>query len=136
IHGDCHCGNILDRPDEGLMIIDFDDMMTGPPVQDLWLLLPEHIQNSRREFALIVDGYSCIREFDCNTINLIEPLRAMRIIYFLDWCSRQIDDYKFRHNFPDWGTDSFWRREIADLQAQLNLIKELKYSSDQLYQEY
>ena len=30
IHGDCHRGNILDRLDEGLLIIDFDDMMTGP----------------------------------------------------------------------------------------------------------
>ncbi|HKK47595.1 MAG TPA: phosphotransferase, partial [Alkalispirochaeta sp.] len=27
IHGDCHRGNILDRPGEGLLLIDFDDMM-------------------------------------------------------------------------------------------------------------
>ncbi|MBE3064208.1 MAG: serine/threonine protein kinase, partial [Spirochaetes bacterium] len=41
IHGDCHRGNILDRPGEGLLVIDFDDMMSGPAVQDLWLLLPD-----------------------------------------------------------------------------------------------
>lgn len=35
LHGDAHCGNILSRPDEGLMLIDFDDMLTGPAVQDL-----------------------------------------------------------------------------------------------------
>ncbi|NQT92157.1 MAG: serine/threonine protein kinase [Lentisphaerae bacterium] len=34
IHGDCHCGNLLHRPGEGIMIIDFDDMMVGPPLQD------------------------------------------------------------------------------------------------------
>ena len=39
IHGDCHRGNILDRKGERLHIIDFDDMMMGPPVQDLLLLL-------------------------------------------------------------------------------------------------
>ena len=37
IHADLHRGNIMERPGEGLLIIDFDDMMVGPPVQDLWL---------------------------------------------------------------------------------------------------
>ena len=31
IHGDCHRGNLLERPGEGLMVIDFDDMMIRPP---------------------------------------------------------------------------------------------------------
>lgn len=123
IHGDCHRGNILERPDEGLMIIDFDDMMTGPPVQDLWLLLPEHVENCRRELDLMLSGYCELRDFDFNTISLIEPLRAMRMIYFLAWCSTQIDDFKFRANFPDWGDEAFWRREIGDLRRQLALIR-------------
>ncbi len=42
IHGDCHSGNIIFRPENGIMLIDFDDMMTGPPIQDLWFLLPEY----------------------------------------------------------------------------------------------
>jgi Ser/Thr protein kinase RdoA (MazF antagonist) len=124
IHADLHRANILERPDEGLMIIDFDDMMEGPPVQDLWLLLPEHIHNAKREFELILRGYTRLRDFEHETIRLIEPLRAMRIIYFLDWCSTQVDDFKFQHNFPDWGNDAFWRREVADLTHQLNLIRE------------
>jgi Ser/Thr protein kinase RdoA (MazF antagonist) len=123
IHADLHRANILERPDEGLMIIDFDDMMEGPPVQDLWLLLPEHLYKSRREFDLIIEGYTQLRDFEFETIRLVEPLRAMRIIYFLSWCSTQMNDYKFQHNFPDWGNDAFWRREIADLQHQLQLIK-------------
>jgi Ser/Thr protein kinase RdoA (MazF antagonist) len=123
IHGDCHRGNILERPDEGLMIIDFDDMMTGPPVQDLWLLLPEHVEQCRRELDLVLDGYCELRDFDFNTIQLIEPLRAMRMIYFLAWCSTQMDDFKFRANFPDWGSEAFWRREIGDLRRQLELIR-------------
>ena len=123
IHADLHRANILERPDEGLMIIDFDDMMEGPPVQDLWLLLPQHIHESQRELDLILEGYTQLRDFEFETIRLIEPLRAMRIIYFLSWCSTQVNDYKFQHNFPDWGGDAFWRREISDLQHQLELIK-------------
>jgi len=123
VHGDLHRGNILERPGEGLLMIDFDDMLNGPPVQDLWLLLPDHMPDARREFDLIIDGYEEFRESDYSWTRLVEPLRAMRIIYFLAWCSRQVNDYKFKANFPDWGGDSFWRREVADLKSLLNLIR-------------
>ncbi len=123
LHGDCHRGNILFRPSEGLMIIDFDDMMTGPPIQDLWLLLPEHAEKCQREIQLILEGYEMFRTFNRQTIRLIEPLRAMRIIYFLAWCSKQAGDYQFKNNFPDWGSDGFWQKEIADLGRQLNIIE-------------
>ena len=63
------------------------------------------------------------RDFDWHTLKLIEPLRAMRIIYFLAWCSRQSNDFKFQNNFPDWGSDGFWQKEIADLGRQLRVIE-------------
>lgn len=124
IHGDCHCGNLLKRPGEGIMVIDFDDMMTGPPVQDMWILLPDHANNCRQELDLLLHGYEQFREFDDFSIRLIEPLRAMRIIYFLAWCSQQINDFKFQAMYPDWGNDIFWQREITDLTSQLQIIRE------------
>ena len=36
IHGDCHRANILERPGEGLMMIDFDDMVMGPAIQKFY----------------------------------------------------------------------------------------------------
>ena len=129
LHGDLHRGNILDRLDEGLLLIDFDDMAMGPPVQDLWLLLPDRAANSRTEIELFLEGYEQFRDFDRDTLACIEPLRAMRMIYFLAWCSRQIDDYQFRSNFPDWGNDSFWRKEINDLQEQMGFVRESISSS-------
>lgn len=124
IHGDFHRKNLLHRPGEGIMVIDFDDMMTGPAVQDLWLLLPDHANRCRKEIDLLLRGYEQFREFDEATLKLIEPLRAMRIIYFLAWCGRQSEDYQFRQNFPNWGTDGFWKREISDLEKQLQVIYE------------
>jgi Ser/Thr protein kinase RdoA (MazF antagonist) len=115
--------NFLHRPGEGIMVIDFDDMLTGPPIQDLWLLLPDHAVKCRREIQLLLQGYEQFREFDDRTLKLIEPLRAMRIIYFLAWCSRQSSDYKFRTLFPDWGNEIFWQTEIKDLEQQLAVIK-------------
>jgi Ser/Thr protein kinase RdoA (MazF antagonist) len=122
IHGDCHRANILERPDEGLMVIDFDDMVMGPPVQDIWLLLPDHANRTRREINLILDGYEQFLEFDDGSLRLVEILRAMRIIYFLSWCSTQVDDFKFQSNFPDWGSEMFWQRELADLEHQYHAI--------------
>ena len=51
VHGDCHGGNLLYRPGEGVMVIDFDDRMMAPPVQDLWLLLPDRADRCQRELA-------------------------------------------------------------------------------------
>jgi Ser/Thr protein kinase RdoA (MazF antagonist) len=136
VHGDCHRGNLLDRPDEGIMVIDFDDMMTAPPVQDLWLLLPGYAHECPHEIDLLLEGYEQFREFDYTSIQLIEPLRAMRIIYFLSWCSRQVGDFKFEHHYPDWGTPSFWRREICDLRTQLEVIKTGQQGNNQDNLEY
>ncbi|MDG5816365.1 serine/threonine protein kinase [Chitinispirillales bacterium ANBcel5] len=122
IHGDCHRGNILDRLDEGFLLIDFDDMAMGPPVQDIWLLLPDRAEHCEYELQRFLNGYERFRSFDRATVKCIEPLRAMRMIYFLSWCSRQVDDFQFRKNFPDWGNDSFWQKEINDLREQMGFV--------------
>ena len=122
IHGDCHRANILERPDSGLMVIDFDDMVMGPPVQDIWLLLPDHANQSRHEINLILEGYEQFMEFDDRSLRLVEILRAMRLIYFLAWCSTQVGDFRFQTNFPDWGSEQFWQRELSDIEHQYHAI--------------
>ncbi len=124
IHGDAHAANILDRPDEGIMVIDFDDMAMGPPVHDLWMLLPGNKSEARYELDLILEGYEQMREFQSWTLRLVEPLRMMRMLYFLAWAAMQSDDPGFRHNFPDWGTHNFWQREIGNLRIQLQNIRD------------
>jgi len=124
IHGDCHRGNILDRPGEGLLLIDFDDMMVGPRVQDLWLLLPDHAATCRAEIAALVEGYEQFKPFDPRELRLIESLRFMRMIYFLAWRSMQRDDAWFAREFPDWGGEAFWIREMEDLQDQADILRE------------
>ncbi|HMP89455.1 MAG TPA: serine/threonine protein kinase [Kiritimatiellia bacterium] len=123
IHGDCHAQNLLDRPDEPLRLIDFDDMALGPSVQDVWMLLPDRVENSRRELDLLLDGYETFRPMPLNEMCLVEPLRAMRFIHFAAWCARQKADGGFNRLAPDWGSEQYWKREIDDLQKQLALIR-------------
>lgn len=135
LHGDCHRANILARPGaraadgstgpaEPFFLIDFDDMCLGPPVQDLWMMLPGHVRDSRAELDHLLDGYETFRAFDYPTLRLIEPLRAMRIIHYTAWCARQKADGGFARVSPDWGTAAFWRQETADLERQRQEIED------------
>lgn len=119
IHGDCHRGNILDRPGEGLLLIDFDDMMTGPVVQDLWLLLPDRADECGRQLTMLLDGYEEFMPFDRRQLELIEPLRFMRMIHFLAWRAAQRHDDWFLRQEPEWGNRAFWIRELEDFRDQV-----------------
>lgn len=124
IHGDCHAQNLLDRPEEPLHLIDFDDMAQGPAAQDLWMLLPDRLEKSKRELDLLLEGYETFRTLDPAELRLIEPLRAMRYIHYTAWCARQKADGGFNRLAPDWGTQQYWLKEIDDLGKQLALIEQ------------
>jgi Ser/Thr protein kinase RdoA (MazF antagonist) len=118
IHGDCHHQNIIHRPGESFYMIDLDDMAVGPPVQDLWMLLPGRVADSRRELHAFLEGYETFREFDDGSLRLVEPLRAMRYIHYTAWCARQAADGGFARLAPDWGSPAYWQQEIRELRKQ------------------
>lgn len=123
IHGDLHAQNLLERPDEPLHLIDFDDMAMGPCVQDLWMLLPDRADQCRAEIDLILQGYETFREFPDRELKLIEPLRAMRYVHYTAWCARQKADGGFNRLAPDWGSEPYWKKEIEDIRRQIALIE-------------
>ena len=123
LHGDCQHTNVLERPDTGLFLIDFDDMMNGPPVQDFWMLLPGRLGDVPAEVEQLLEGYETFRPFDRRSLAMVEPLRAMRMIYYLAWCARQARDAAFLQHHPDWGTHAFWAKEIGDLEHQFEVIR-------------
>jgi Ser/Thr protein kinase RdoA (MazF antagonist) len=123
IHGDCHRGNILDRPGDGLLLMDFDDCASGPPVQDLWLLLPGYREDCPREVNLLSEGYQEFQPLDFRAWDLVEPLRLMRMVHFLAWCHHQRGDRGFSSTFPGWGSKAFWIRELEDLSTQVRRLE-------------
>jgi len=122
IHGDVHRGNILDRPGEGLLLMDFDDCAWGPPVQDLWLLLPGPARDCGREIDLLSLGYAEFAAPRLLAWEHVEALRLMRMVHFLAWCGRQRQDRGFEAAFPGWGTKGFWIKELEDLGDQVRRL--------------
>jgi Ser/Thr protein kinase RdoA (MazF antagonist) len=123
IHGDCHFGNIL-WGSQGPFLVDFDDMVQGPPVQDLWLILPGRGPHAKQLAELLLYGYEQIRTFDRASLQLIEPLRALRMIHYAAWIGRRWEDPSFQRAFPDYGSAGYWNVQLADLREQLMLIQE------------
>jgi Ser/Thr protein kinase RdoA (MazF antagonist) len=115
IHGDCHMGNLL-RGDDGFFFLDFDDLVIGPPVQDVWMLLPGRDAEADRQRRLLVDAYRTFRPFDDRGLGLIEPLRGFRFVFYAGWIARRWEDPAFPDAFPHFGTDEYWENETRDLE--------------------
>lgn len=130
IHGDCHRGNLIHRPGEALHLIDLDDMVMGPPVQDLWMLLPDRVTDCPLEMDLILEGYETFRPFDRSSLHLIEALRAMRFIHYSAWCAMQVSGDGISRVIPDFGSVRYWQAETEELADQLKHIKEQATLSD------
>lgn len=128
IHGDCHLGNFL-RGSTSWFFVDFDDMAVGPPVQDLWLLLPGR---DRQKLEVLLEGYEEIGDFDRTSLRLIEPLRALRFIHYTGWVARRWDDPAFPQAFPQFGTYRYWKDETEDLERQWHRIRlgKLSFADD------
>ena len=122
IHGDCHFSNLIYRPGESFYIIDFDDMVVGPPVQDFWMLLPGYREDSLAEIEIFLEGYEMFRDFDMPSLRLIEPLRAMRYLHYTAWCAYQFAEDGETRVDEDFGSRQYWQTEMGDLEDQLERI--------------
>lgn len=122
LHGDCHAGNILWR--EGPLFVDLDDSRNGPAIQDLWMLLNGDKAEQRMQLETIIEAYEDVNEFETSEIELIEPLRAMRLVYYLAWLMRRWDDPAFPKNFPWLTGEDYWQRQTATFIEQAKVLQE------------
>jgi Ser/Thr protein kinase RdoA (MazF antagonist) len=121
LHGDCHPGNVLWRDDRP-HFVDFDDAITGPAIQDLWMLLSGDYSNKQRQISEIIEGYEVFRAFDLRELRLIEPLRAMRVLNYNAWLAKRWHDPAFPMSFPWFNTPRYWSEHILELKELLTSL--------------
>jgi Ser/Thr protein kinase RdoA (MazF antagonist) len=120
LHGDCHPGNLLCVPGGTTHFVDLDDAVTGPAVQDLWMLLGKEPW----QLACLLEGYEQVLDFDRRELRLIEPLRTLRMVHHSGWIAKRWDDPAFPAAFPWFGTPNYWLDQVALLAEQLEAMQE------------
>jgi Ser/Thr protein kinase RdoA (MazF antagonist) len=123
LHGDCHPGNVLWR-DGGPNVVDLDDAMQGPAVQDLWMLVSGDRDSMARQLDTLLDGYEQFSDFDDRERGLIEPLRTLRMLRHSAWLAVRWGDPSFPLNFPWFGTPAYWSQQTTQLREQLEAMVE------------
>lgn len=121
LHGDCHPGNILWR--DGPLFVDLDDARNGPAVQDLWMLLHGERSEQLIQLDILLEAYSEFADFDSRELSLIEPLRAMRMVYYLAWVARRWQDPAFPKSFPWMAESDFWLQQTSVFTEQTKLLQ-------------
>ncbi len=124
IHGDCHRGNLLLRPQTSgqkeFFFVDFDDCLMGPAAQDFWMLFSTSEQKSElmsEEKEQILKGYEELRPFPEQQWQWLSLLRGYRILYYSAWIARRWSDPSFPLLFPNFETYSFWAEETEALES-------------------
>lgn len=117
-HGDCHLGNILWN-DSGPSIVDMDDSLMAPAIQDIWMLVSGEYDLVRLKLDVMIEAYNAFYEFDDRQIRLIEGLRTLRMIQYAGWLANRWEDPAFPAAFTWFNTPHYWQEHIAHLKDQL-----------------
>lgn len=123
LHGDCHPGNILWR-NERAHFVDLDDCLTGPAIQDLWMLISGDRPEREEQLGWLLSGYRLFMDFDPRELHLLEALRALRMLNYQAWLARRWNDPAFPMAFPWFADDRHWETVIQQLQEQLGELQE------------
>lgn len=129
-HGDCHIGNILWRDDKP-NFVDFDDARMAPAIQDLWMFLSGTQNEQQLQLNELIEGYEMFMPFNAAELNLIEPLRTLRLMHYSAWLAKRWDDPAFPMHFPWFNTPRYWGDHILELREQLSILQEpaIQFSS-------
>lgn len=60
------------------------------------------------QLDILLEAYAEFAEFDHRELALIEPLRAMCMVYYLAWIARRWYDLAFPKAFPWMAASDFW----------------------------
>jgi Ser/Thr protein kinase RdoA (MazF antagonist) len=122
VHGDCHVGNIL-WDGEAPFLLDFDDLTTCLPVQDLWLIAPGRGDDSQETRDSLLRGYSDFADFHDDDFSCVEALRGLRMIHYVAWIARRWQDPIFPATFINFANDRYWQEECQAIMDAAETIQ-------------
>ncbi len=124
VHGDCHIANVLWNR-EGPTLLDFDDMVVAPPVQDIWMLFYGSDEEQAEQKKSFFEGYETFRKFDHSTLRLAEPLRTLRMIRYAAWVGQRYAEPAFQRVFPYYREPRYWEELLLHIKEQIGHLQDL-----------
>jgi Ser/Thr protein kinase RdoA (MazF antagonist) len=122
VPGDCHPGNVLWNHD-GPTLVDFDDMVIAPAIQDLWMLFYGSSEERGSQKKDFFKGYNLFRKFDHREFLLAEPLRTLRMIRHTAWIGERYEEEIFKKTFPYYNERRYWEEFLLSMKEQLGLLQ-------------
>jgi Ser/Thr protein kinase RdoA (MazF antagonist) len=98
--------------------------MTGPAIQDLWMMLSGDRNQRQAQLLEIVEGYNEFHDFRASELQLIESLRCLRQMHYSAWLARRWQDPAFPLSFPWFNTERYWAEHILELREQRAILDE------------
>ncbi|GAA6134014.1 serine/threonine protein kinase [Oceaniserpentilla sp. 4NH20-0058] len=123
VHGDLHASNLIWFQEEPYML-DLDDCIRAPRIQDMWMLLNGDRDQMQAQLAAMARGYEMFLPFPVDQVPLIEVLRTMRLMHYSAWLAKRWDDPAFKMAFPWFNTPRYWSEEILNLREQFSALQE------------
>jgi len=123
VHGDIHAGNLIWHQQQPYML-DLDDCVLAPRIQDIWMLLHGERDQMQAQLAAIAKGYELFLPFPTSELPLIEVLRSMRLMHYSAWLAKRWEDPAFKMAFPWFNSARYWSEQILNLREQIAALQE------------
>ena len=103
-------------------MVDFDDTLQGPPVHDVWLMVPGTDDDARALREVLLEAYQEVRDFDRRSLELVPLLQALRTARHAAWVAARREDPAVKRFYPDAASREVWEEELIQLQRMARAI--------------
>jgi Ser/Thr protein kinase RdoA (MazF antagonist) len=86
------------------------------------MLLSGDRESMHSQMRAILDGYLSFTDFDRRELQLIEPLRTLRMLQHSAWIAQRWSDPAFPPAFPWFSEPAYWQGQAANLREQLTAM--------------
>ncbi len=71
----------------------------------------------------LAEGYREFRDFPADQLQLIEPLRGLRMVHYMAWLAKRWQDPAFPRAFPWFADAKYWEGQVLAFKEQLAALE-------------
>ncbi len=88
------------------------------------MLLNGSRQDQLMQLDTLLEAYGEFADFDPRELQLIEPLRGLRLVHYMAWLAKRWQDPAFPRAFPWFADAKYWEGQVLAIKEQLAALEE------------